>query len=837
MIDDINDFGWYNGRESHPDGDLIIRYTTGCCSAVAAKIIEDHCLNCLVCRAQLSILPRTRSSSLNEENHGKRKRFRIQHPVLAAALIIVILLISGSLLAFFSRPSAEEGRLARLREIYGNTRSLQARVTGGFAHHEYVETRSLDDSTGIDESRRVALLSELDHDVSTHQKAFSRHNLSRLFMLHGDLDAAEQQLLLALKESPRDAGILTDLGALYYERSRKEIKGDIVQLHKAAEQLVIAVEADPKLPEAWFNRALCYERMNLFLQAESDWKQYLKLDSNSAWAEEAHEHLNGLHDRATRLEKQEQNAQAEFRAAEAAGDETRMRELVTADFVPVRNLALNQLFDKYLSAAIAGEKNEADRSLRSLKNIGRLIGEIKGDRFVADAVEFAAHGSLAVKKDVQSIHQTIQQAAQEHARGNAGAACDLWAKARDAAERIGDHSHAELAALGLARYYHNKDESNGFDKIRNDLVNDSKRRSHLQIHAKALLTLANVEGGEQRLSLCLEHSQQAAEIARELGDAETAINGLRFVGDTYVSLGDRDSAIKWFFQASSLIRELSVLPIMASVTYDEMSDALFREGKYVIALPYELEAVRMCEQSGNPTILAYMIQRLGLTYGMLNRYDEATRYLNDAVARAEALPDKMARLLLQIDLYTNAGDFYLRQKKYDEAIATYRRAIERIGGGNMRFQLSSIHQGLASAYLATGQEAEAEAELKESIKLAEEAREQISDADSRSSFSASRQEIYNAMVSFQFFNKRDQAQAFNYAEIAKARALLDTLAGSTKVSTTDGQVKLTILRGARPLTLDQVQMALPDKTQLIQYVIGEKNLMIWLVGREHLVTA
>ncbi|MBO0801037.1 MAG: hypothetical protein J2P31_19640, partial [Blastocatellia bacterium] len=443
MIDDINGYGVYYGREAHPDGNLMVRYVMGHCSTNAAKIIEDHCLDCLVCRAQLSILPHIRSSSLDEEK--QKKNLWTNRPVIAAALIIVILLIGGSLLAFFlaSSKSAEEGRLARLRDIYGNSRSLQARLTGGFVHHEYVETRSLDDSTGVDESRRVALLSELDHEVSTHQKAFSRHNLGRLFMLHGDLDPAEQQFLLALKERPRDAGLLTDLGALYYERSRKEIKGDIVQLHKAAEQLANAVEADPKLPEAWFNRALCYERMNLFLQAESDWKQYLTLERNSAWAEEAREHLNGLHERASRLEKQEQNAQTEFRAAEAAGDEARMRELVTAYFVPVRNIALNQLFDKYLTAAIAGEEKEADRSLRSLKNIGRLISEIKGDRFVADVVDFAASGSLATKREVKVIHQTIQQAAQEHARGNAGAACDLWAKARNAAERIGDHPHAE----------------------------------------------------------------------------------------------------------------------------------------------------------------------------------------------------------------------------------------------------------------------------------------------------------------------------------------------------------------------------------------------------------
>src|SRR5262249_10336438 len=149
----------------------------------------------------------------------------------------------------------------------------------------------------------------------------------------------------------------------------------------------------------------------------------------------------------------------------------------------------------------------------------------------------------------------------------------------------------------------------------------------------------------------LEHSRQAVEIARGLGDAETEINGLRFVGYAYDSLGDHASAIKWLSEASSVPRNSWIKPIMAAAAYGEMGDALFREGKYFNALPYQRESVRMCEQSGNAMLLANKIHRLGLTYGMMERHEEATRYLKDAVARAEAIPDQMARLKLQIDIF------------------------------------------------------------------------------------------------------------------------------------------------------------------------------------------
>jgi len=154
----------------------------------------------------------------------------------------------------------------------------------------------------------------------------------------------------------------------------------------------------------------------------------------------------------------------------------------------------------------------------------------------------------------------------------------------------------------------------------------------------------------------------------------------------------------------------------------------------------------------------------------------------------------------------------------------------------MRFHLSLIRQGLAAAYVANGQDTEAEAQLKESIRLAEETRAQISDAQSRKSFLASQQSVYRAMISFQFLNKNDPAKAFNYAEIAKGRDLLDALTGARHVTVNDGQVRLNFSGGAAPLTLEQAQRSLPANVQFAQYVASEDKLMIWLVTRDGVVT-
>jgi CHAT domain-containing protein len=875
MRGEVNGKNGHKGPKTHPDRNLMVGYVTGSCPSNARKVIEEHCLDCLECRTQLSILLHLIISSPDVEEHRKftdllslgeaaaararavilrqqeqqrrsghfsgasvGKALRLGRPILAPALIIITLL-AGSLFGYFisSRQSSEERMLARVRDVYGNTRLLQARVTGGFAHQNYVVTRGSGDLTGVDETQRIALLAEINQEVHTRPKAATRHILGKLLMLQGDLNPAEQQLLLALKEVPRHAGINADLGALYFERSRKNGHADHEVLEKAAEYSSNAVEIDPKLRESWFNRALCYQQMNLFLQAESDWKQFLTLDSNSAWAEEARAHLDKLQKRKSHLERLKQDVPAEFHAAAAAGDERKMRELVTRNFVAVQDLAMDQLFDKYLEAAIAGERREADQSLRTLKRIGQFFSEIKGDQFISDAVEFAAHGSVAVKKEVQAVRQTLQQAKQEYRRGAIGSSSELYSKAYQIAKRLGDHSHAEIAGLGIVRYCDPKSESTEITVLRSQLVDDAERRRHRQMHAQTLIALANADGAAQRLSLNLKHSRQAAELAKELGDAETAIRSLKMVGHAYTRLGDYNPAIQTLYEAILLMRDFPTPPGVAFGPYYEMGETFFSMGDYHRAIPFLREARQMTELAGNTMLIAHLIERLGLCFGMLDRHEEARQHLDDAVARTDAIKDEKARLLVQMDLYTGFGDLYLRQNKVAEVIAIYRQAIEKVGPKGNRFFLSAIRQGLAKSYLAQGRNAEAETELTESIRLAEEAREQIDDAYSRGTFLASQQSIYRAMVNFQFFNKKDPARAFNYAEIAKARDLLDTLAGSPEVSTNDGQVKLAVSRSATPLTLEQVQRALPVNTQLIQYVIGEKNLMIWLVTRDRLVTA
>jgi CHAT domain-containing protein len=226
-----------------------------------------------------------------------------------------------------------------------------------------------------------------------------------------------------------------------------------------------------------------------------------------------------------------------------------------------------------------------------------------------------------------------------------------------------------------------------------------------------------------------------------------------------------------------------------------------------------------------------------LTLWKLGENDEAMRHLNNAISLTTSLPEGLYRQLLQIELNTTLGDVALGQSKPDESVTYYKSAIQAIKNNNNRVYLSSIHQGMATAYLAMGQIPKAETEFQTSISLAERDRRQIKDAGSRSMFLASRQSVYRTMVDLQFNTKHDPVAAFDYAEIGKSRSLLDTFSGKTVTGWQDGQVKLSLFGNAHPLKLKQIQHALPQDIQLLFYSVTEKKVMIWLITSDNTVTA
>jgi CHAT domain-containing protein len=110
-------------------------------------------------------------------------------------------------------------------------------------------------------------------------------------LLRNDLDGAISDLEEAVGKVYVRAATFSDLSALYGERARtKDRPEDYVNALEMADQ---AAWIDSSV-EIGFNRALALERLYLVDGARKAWDEYIALDPDSPWADEARQHLARL---------------------------------------------------------------------------------------------------------------------------------------------------------------------------------------------------------------------------------------------------------------------------------------------------------------------------------------------------------------------------------------------------------------------------------------------------------------------------------------------------------------------------------------------------------------
>jgi len=105
----------------------------------------------------------------------------------------------------------------------------------------------------------------------------------------GEWENAAETLKRAAEARPDDAVARSDLAAALYARAIEERRPDL--LPAAFDEAAKAVELDPDLAAAHFNRAMILEAMHLDEEAEESWNRVIELEPKSGWAEEAQERM------------------------------------------------------------------------------------------------------------------------------------------------------------------------------------------------------------------------------------------------------------------------------------------------------------------------------------------------------------------------------------------------------------------------------------------------------------------------------------------------------------------------------------------------------------------
>lgn len=305
-----------------PDPEVLAALVDQGLGAAERTDVEAHLAGCDDCRILLAHVLETQHAVVESANPANGlaympERTRPSRPwrssmrwgvgaVLAAAATLLVAVQMPR--PWLSAPSnTVESRLADLVDAVGQERTVEGRLTGGFRHGPLrAPVRSGGSTVPTDNWTLYAAAGKIREDAEREPSAANLHALGLAHLILGDHDAAVQALEDAAAEDAQSAPYLSDLSAAYFARSRQLDRPD--DLPRALGAADRAINADPTLLEARFNRGLALEALFLEEQARRAWEDYVSRDSSSPWAEEAKRRLAALQQSAAEHERERNNS-------------------------------------------------------------------------------------------------------------------------------------------------------------------------------------------------------------------------------------------------------------------------------------------------------------------------------------------------------------------------------------------------------------------------------------------------------------------------------------------------------------------------------------------------
>jgi CHAT domain-containing protein/tetratricopeptide (TPR) repeat protein len=764
---------------------------------------------------------------------GHKRSFR---PYLAIAASL-LLLVGGFYVwrALSSRSEVDRG-LAALQSAFREERPVEARISK-FDYAPYLITRGPGTGKIDQDELRRAELTLLDA-VKKNPTPAAHHALGKVFLAKRDFERAIEQFDEVLKGDPKNPQLHSDLGVAWLEKGkidRNEPEGGkgLEELARSLEHLNKALELNPNLLEAIFNRAICRQYIGSRKQAEDDWRNYLAKDSKSPWAEEARRNLKVLEQQGNASPRNKEQLLSGFlEAFQNRDDETAWQLIGTSrDDLSGTNI-FQQLLDAYLDHATNGQQSEAARELQKLSYVGEIAvrkGDEHYDADIATGVRMLSPKQLVTLVQARALMKTGYEM---YAQSRLTEAVDVFEKAAKTFEQSSDHVEVSHARFWTAySYVEGLDTQRGL-AILTDLMRHCEQHNYRWLLMKTLQKTSSAKYNLKEYSNAIDYAIRALGLAQQMGDGIGTFDALDMLTELYRSINNYSQALNSIARSQPLLACCAFNPIKVWRHYAIVALAFHSAGLSAAAIDSQQEAVGRALATGETTMVCVSYAHLGLMYGRAGNYDEGLKNTqlayNTAVAHSTEARGKemMAYSSLQTGhLYRDEGRCVEALQKYDESIGLYE---------SLKFpaQLYQAHKGRLVCYINEGKNSEASEEVNAVLALAERNRSTIFEGENRNRFFDIEQRVYDIGIAFAFEKLSDEQRAFAYSEDSRARSFLDLMLRARVVGR-NGTGPVEDL-GSRPLPWTEIKQRLPDKSQIIEYSVLADRTLIWVVNNEGL---
>jgi CHAT domain-containing protein len=722
---------------------------------------------------------------------------------VVAAVVLAWWIGPGLFSAWSVDPVSAERQALVTAFAAGETRPTAARLTG-FRYGPLPSAARTVGGRGARPDVRIAA-ARIEKRASRQISARSGAALGIAYLVTGSLDEAVDILERASQMAPTAASIQSDLAAAYLER------GD--QFHRAEDVVVAlnyserAVRTDAALTEAWFNRALALERLNLKEQAVIAWQDYSAHDTTSPWAREANERqaLAGSASRQSTTWDQARDGIESFEAARVSDGVTRFPQ------------EARDLFERTTLAAWADAHEARDDAgmrltLGRVRMLAATLERTTGDKLPTEAAsaletcalrprcaDRAAVGLRAFRSGRDAYDRRVMANAERE-----------FVAAREALATAGNPMRywADFYLAGSAFYA--KQFADALTSAR-ALAPVARAHRYLNLEARSEWLMGVVPVMQSDLDAGIPHYLRSVELFETTGEVGNQVAILARLGQAYHDAGDLASAWRYQDRAFRIADRSSDRMavgslLLASVSFclaHDLPEAALHFQKAAVNNATTLPAAQRAESTVQ---LARILSQLG-------RFDEARAQLVSAGATLDGAayqdPGRRAEFLLAMGTSLSARD-------PNQAFIELRQAVDLFSRAGLAARLPEAYLQMGRAAAASGDEGLAISTLLKGLDEFERQRRTLADRAARMLQSANAADLVDELARLYVSTHREW-DALQAVERIRARTLVDDLDGTA---------------GRPDVNVESIRHSLPVDTAIVYYATLNDRLFTWAIRHD-----
>ena len=297
----------------------------------------------------------------------------------------------------------------------------------------------------------------------------------------------------------------------------------------------------------------------------------------------------------------------------------------------------------------------------------------------------------------------------------------------------------------------------------------------------------------------LSYNSKALDLNVSTGNGYRIAGTKKYIGDIYKDQKDYTEALQYYEEAIRLLKTENekALPLrLAADIWLCIGDVEQLSGNRDKALDSYFLALEAFEKVRNPEGIINSMTRIGNLYRELKEFQQAFRYLREAIKIGKDHQDPM----LLCDAYYGLGLVNRDQGILESATDSFLKAIQEI----------------------------------------ETVRDKIYYEQEKINYFANVQKLYEEMIITQL-DKANDDSAFNYSERCRARALYDLYSGSPEIftpvssqPTSNDGTRNTNFNHMLPPGISEIQANLDENIQLIEYKLTANKVLIFVVNKNNL---